>query len=285
MTDLQQRRANDKRRWANNPARRVYSTSRWRKLRVRFLQANPLCERCSAEGRTTAATVVHHRKKHEGNEALAFEWGNLAASCKSHHDKTEGQVERRGYHDGIGADGIPLDSSHPFLRERPIRPAQKANPDMDVNGKAHSPGGPSETIQGNSFPPSPNSRKGVQIPHLKTRLVSTREKQSPPPTHLQPSTKLWWSSVIADYVLEPHHLRLLQLAAESWDTAQGAREILCRDGMIVPGREGGVRAHPAVAIERDAKLSFARLVRELDLDGDPQPWNARPPALRSNRRG
>jgi hypothetical protein len=47
-----------------------------------------------------------------------------------------------------------------------------------------------------------------------------------------------------------------------------------------------VRAHPAVAIERDARTGFARIIRELDLDV--QPPSARrapsPPPLQSNRR-
>ena len=52
----------------------------------------------------------------------------------------------------------------------------------------------------------------------------------------------------------------------------------------VPGREGGIRPHPAVTIERDARLAVARLVRELDLDVSP-PASERsgPPALFSNR--
>jgi P27 family predicted phage terminase small subunit len=107
-----------------------------------------------------------------------------------------------------------------------------------------------------------------------------------PPAHLSKSTKVWWRSVIIDYALEPHHLRLLQAACEAWDRLQQARELLARDGLVVEGREGGMRPHPAAAIERDSRIAFARLVRELDLDTEP-PSSARtaPPALRSNRRG
>jgi phage terminase small subunit len=92
--------------------------------------------------------------------------------------------------------------------------------------------------------------------------------------------------VVRDYKLEPHHLRLLQAAAEAWDRAVDAQSILARDGLVIAGREGGLRPHPAVSIRRDAEVSFARLLRELDLDTEP-PSDARssPPALRSNRRG
>ena len=37
------------------------------------------------------------------------------------------------------------------------------------------------------------------------------------PSHLRPDTAAWWASVAGDYALEPHHLRILTLAAEAWD--------------------------------------------------------------------
>jgi P27 family predicted phage terminase small subunit len=79
-------------------------------------------------------------------------------------------------------------------------------------------------------------------------------------------------------------MRLLQLACEAWDQAQNARERLQRDGYMVPTRDGGLRAHPCVAIERDARLACARLIRGLDLDTEPPASNrVGPPAIFSNQ--
>ena len=107
---------------------------------------------------------------------------------------------------------------------------------------------------------------------------------SEPPAHLSQSAKQWWRTTVDRYVLEEHHIRLLQLLCESWDRAQEAREQLAQDGLTVVGREGGLRPHPCVAIERDSRLAVARLVRELDLDTEP-PVSERigPAALFSNR--
>jgi phage terminase small subunit len=109
---------------------------------------------------------------------------------------------------------------------------------------------------------------------------------APPPPHLSPSARHWWETTVDRYELQEHHLRLLQLACESWDRGQEAREQLEIEGLTVPGREGGIRPHPCIGIERDARLAVARLVRELDLDTEP-PVSGRigPPPLRSNRGG
>lgn len=89
-----------------------------------------------------------------------------------------------------------------------------------------------------------------------------------PPRHLRPATRQWWRSVVATYVLEPHHLKLLQAAAESWDAMEVARDALRKHGRVFIDRYKQPRARPEVAMERDAKVVFARLLRELALDVD-----------------
>jgi len=106
-----------------------------------------------------------------------------------------------------------------------------------------------------------------------------------PPDHLSDSASTWWQQVVAEYDLGPHHLRLLQAACEAWDRMQQARQALADHGALTFTDERGViRAHPAEAMERNARIAFARLVRELDLDTGAPPESARPPAIASNRR-
>jgi P27 family predicted phage terminase small subunit len=67
-----------------------------------------------------------------------------------------------------------------------------------------------------------------------------------PPAHLSPSARQLWTTTVETYVLHEHHLRILQLLCEAWDRSQQARERLDREGLIVPGAEGGVKTHPAL---------------------------------------
>lgn len=99
------------------------------------------------------------------------------------------------------------------------------------------------------------------------------------PKHLQPATAAWWRGVLRDFDLDEHHVRLLTLAAESWDRAQEARERLVADGAYYVDRFHQPKSHPAIGVERDARLAFARLLRELDLDAEA------PADVRTPRRG
>jgi P27 family predicted phage terminase small subunit len=101
------------------------------------------------------------------------------------------------------------------------------------------------------------------------------------PSHLRASTRRWWLDVVTTWELQAHHVRLLTLAAESWDRGQDAREQIKRDGLTVPTKAGGPRLHPCVRVETDSRLAFARLLRELDLDVAPPAEVRRPPSLRS----
>lgn len=104
-------RRHDAHRRATKPWRKLYATARWQALRSSQLAKQPLCERCLA-GKPrciTVATIVHHKRKHEGNEALFFDPLNLASSCQPCHDIDEQRIERGGQaRQTIGTDGWPV---------------------------------------------------------------------------------------------------------------------------------------------------------------------------------
>ena len=84
----------------------------------------------------------------------------------------------------------------------------------------------------------------------------------------------------------PHtHSRLLTLGAEAWDRCCQAREILAKDGIVIGGREAAARPHPCIAIERDSRIAFARLVAQLNLDAELPAEPGMRAAQRSTRPG
>jgi phage terminase small subunit len=83
--------------------------------------------------------------------------------------------------------------------------------------------------------------------------------------HLSPAAREWYLGVTKDYTLDSHHTLLLQLAAEAWDRVQQAREILAAEGLVVHSKSGS-KQHPVCAVERDARIAFARLIAQLGLD-------------------
>lgn len=100
-----------------------------------------------------------------------------------------------------------------------------------------------------------------------------------PPAHLSDDAAAWWRSVVADYDLEPHHVRLLTLAAQAWDRAEEARIHLQIFGTVFIDRWQQPKARPEVAIERDSRIAFARLLREMGLESAPADA-PRPPSLK-----
>lgn len=110
---------------------------------------------------------------------------------------------------------------------------------------------------------------------LKKRI----KKRAKPPKHLSLAMRRWWESVNQNYILEDHHRLLLTKAAEAFDRAEGARETISKLGTTFEDRFKQPCARPEIAMERDSRLAFARLVRELNLE-EPPPEAPRPPSLR-----
>lgn len=100
------------------------------------------------------------------------------------------------------------------------------------------------------------------------------------PGHLKPKTRKWWTGIVRQYALESHHIKLLTLAAEAWDRGQAARAFIDENGPTFIDRYGQPKMRPEAIIEKDCRIGFARLVRELALDDDASdPDEFRPPRI------
>jgi P27 family predicted phage terminase small subunit len=112
---------------------------------------------------------------------------------------------------------------------------------------------------------------------LKTKIAAQK-----PPKHLRAASSQWWKEVVGEFDLDSHHIRLLTKACEAFDRSEQAREAILKYGLTFEDRFGAPRARPECAIERDSRLAFARLVREIGLDVSP-PSESRPNSLPANR--
>jgi|SRR5712664_744895 P27 family predicted phage terminase small subunit len=101
-------------------------------------------------------------------------------------------------------------------------------------------------------------------------MIKSKSAAQKPPKHLRTATSHWWNEVVAEYALDSHHVRLLTKACEAFDRSEQAREALLKHGLTFEDRFGSPHARPECAIERDSRLAFARLVREIGLDVSPK---------------
>ena len=105
------------------------------------------------------------------------------------------------------------------------------------------------------------------------------ERLAKPPKHLQKATKEWWFHVVQSYELEERHILILTLACQALDRGEQARKLLLEYGLTYTDQFGQPRPRPEVIIEKDSRIAFAPLVRELGLSED-DPDRVRPPRLR-----
>lgn len=67
-----------------------YNTSRWRKLRIQVLDAEPLCRECQAKGRVVEARVVDHINPVRQGGAF-WDINNLQPLCDPCHNSKSGK--------------------------------------------------------------------------------------------------------------------------------------------------------------------------------------------------
>ena len=122
----------------------------------------------------------------------------------------------------------------------------------------------------------------MSIKNLSANIQKRRDTTLKPPRDLQKKTKAWWLHVVQSYELEEHHVRLLTLACQSWDRCVQARALLKKHGLTYVDQFGQPRPRPEIVIEKDSRIAFARLLREMNLS-ETLP-EIRPPPLKFGRR-
>jgi hypothetical protein len=83
--------------------------------------------------------------------------------------------------------------------------------------------------------------------------------------------KRLWLAVFERKDLAAHEAVIFLKACEAHDRAEQARRVLKREGLIYNDRFGQPKSRPEVAIERDNRAAFAKLIRQLNLDV-PEKW-------------
>ena len=87
------------------------------------------------------------------------------------------------------------------------------------------------------------------------------------PSDLKKDGKAFWTKAHNEIELEnSHDLVRLHHAAQCLDRIAEAQRMLKKEGLYVKDRWEQSREHPAQKTERDNKVLFCRIIRELGLD-------------------
>jgi phage terminase small subunit len=117
----------------------------------------------------------------------------------------------------------------------------------------------------------------------KLSVVPDKNVRSLAPKHLRPATRRWFDEILASFELESQHVKILQIAAEAWDTYEQARDVIAEQGFtFVNKKHGDIKPRPEVAIMQNSRIAFLRALRELNLDVTP-PDTPRPSPLKYPR--
>lgn len=92
----------------------------------------------------------------------------------------------------------------------------------------------------------------------------TTKTPKPLPEHLSAEAQELYRAIRDGWDLDPAAEAVLLAGCEALDRMRQAQEAIAKDGAYTPGRFG-VKAHPALAVERDSRVALFRAFRELDL--------------------
>jgi P27 family predicted phage terminase small subunit len=87
------------------------------------------------------------------------------------------------------------------------------------------------------------------------------------PAGLSAEARRFWSDVAKEYrVDDAAGTKYLARACEALDRLREAQARIKREGAVIPDKKGSVKAHPAIAIEKEAHKQFMEAMRALNLD-------------------
>ncbi|WP_080420665.1 HNH endonuclease [Burkholderia ubonensis] len=109
---LSTRRANRTGRDADSRRTIPLNSAAWQRLRASVLADEPLCRKCSKQGRIVPATDVDHHDGNPGNNDRE----NLVPLCHSCHSRKTAADHGKRVRYGCDANGMPLDPHHPWNR-------------------------------------------------------------------------------------------------------------------------------------------------------------------------
>ena len=93
-------------------------------------------------------------------------------------------------------------------------------------------------------------------------------KVKKPPSHLSKEARAWFRRTAEEFCFQTSaEWQLLEEAAGCIDRITQCRERIATDGLTVKTAHG-CKPHPCLAVERDNRILFSRLCRELRL-GEP----------------
>ena len=92
------------------------------------------------------------------------------------------------------------------------------------------------------------------------RAETDDSARPPPPQHLSPEMRSWWSTMVATHDIdEPERLLILTAACDAWDQSENARRLVAEQGLL----QSDGKANPATLIQHRSRNAFAWLVGQL----------------------
>jgi phage terminase small subunit len=96
---------------------------------------------------------------------------------------------------------------------------------------------------------------------------------------LSAEARRWWANIRKEYeITDAGGLAIITAAAEAFDMARKAQDLVLKEGMALPDRFWQMKPHPAVMIELNARSQMLAALKQLHLDVEPLKSSAGRPA-------